>query len=730
MKNKHRERFSPRQAPRANKAVSIFGAFCLIAVVAMVVGALTVKHWLTDPPLPSVETMGKGAPLVTTKVYGRDSTTIIGQIYKERRTIVKANEIGQLIPICFLAAEDKNFFRHHGLDFVGLVRALVYNITHPGRRSRGGSTITQQVVKGYVGSEQTIKRKVREAYLAYRLEQLLSKLELILFYLNQIYLGKGNYGVEEAAKYYFGKSAKDVTLAEAAMLAALPKEPGKYPNDLKGWKTRQQFILDAVTKLDWDEKDLPQNIRAAVPAAKAEVIKLVKHDDEAGSFNGEAPEFMDIAEKELTEAVGKGKVNLVGTEVVTSCDLSLQKISRKALRSGLEHIDKNNDSKTISRPRPEGAVIAIDPATRDVVAMIGSYNYSRGNSNWALKAARQAGSTMKVVDLTAGVISNQVTLASMYEDKVATYARVKKANGKEYVYKDIIDLLPGEEIADPNPWTPSNSHTPTGEMVTLRTALARSYNTVYARLGAAKLGVDVIKGTAEQLGSTSKLPSNPAIVLGTADMTPIELTNMYTTLVAEGQRATPRFILKIGSENRGPSEPVQAISPAEAYVVVSAMQSVIEMPDGTGARAQGKLNGWPAAGKTGTTQENRNAWFIGCTPDLCLGVWVGYENNAPMGSAWDGARAALPIWIQIMQEYHKGRPPQQFKRPASGLYEFNGEVYLDETGPFPGGSSTIPTTPPDGMPNVAPSTPPPATTPQPAQPSNPSPAPKEEDEEE
>lgn len=648
----------PRERRRREKTGRSWTGFWLGSAIVVLIGAVVIplyfwNAWIVNGNLPDVNTIGAGKPNVTTKILDRNGVEI-GEIFVERRTILNPDQIPVVMIQAVLAAEDAHFEEHAGLDYLAIIKTALTNLVSR-HRARGASTITQQVVKVYVGKERSLRRKVQEAYLAVQLEKRWSKRQILTFYLNQIYFGQRRYGVEEAARYYFDKPVAEVNLAEAALLASLPKAPERYPKNTSTWKERQKYVLYQMVRYGWATQ-------ADADLAANTTITLAR----ATPGSNLAPEFVDEVERQLKEQYGDD-LGRLGITVKTTCDIELQKMARTEFEEGLRSIDSRNGK----RGRPQGALVLIDPHTREVLAMVGGYEQRRGDFNRATAAKRQAGSTFKTIVWAAAFAADDlpepITPATFFQDIEKTY-----------------------EIPGSKPWTPMNHAPSTGEEVSMRYAIAHSLNTVSAQVTEA-IGPNAVVSMAKQLGIKTELRRNLgpkgapiaplSIALGTSEVTPLELTNAYAVFANRGRLADPTFVLEVNGQARPKPTFTEAISPALAFLVTSNLQSVIF--EGTGIRAKGKFD-QAMAGKTGTTQSSTDAWFIGYTPHLIAGVWVGFDEDEHLGSWWEGSRAALPIWINVMKAAHQNYPDtKNFGEPPSGIVMQDGEYFLEDKVPLP-----------------------------------------------
>ncbi len=729
----------------------------MLATLALaLLGGLTVagavQHYGRD--LPDVQQLHTYHPPQVTRVVDRDGT-VLGESWQERRTVVPLERVPRFLVLSVLAAEDADFYRHEGLDYPGLVRAIARGVLSGGH-FRGTSTITQQVIKNLLlTSERSYERKIRELLLARQLEQEFTKDEILELYLNHVNFGHGRYGVQEAAQFYFGKDVEDLTLGEASLIAGIPQSPTHLSprTHPEAARRRQLFVLRQLeTKRDEYWPDLSvQQIREA-REAEIEIVPLPERDHPA-------PELLAYARRLLRQQVGEEQANRGGYTIHTTIDHDLQIAARAALREGLEALDERQRLRLpLSAPRrarplrpvdslriggtydavvesaddtsetllldvgghevtarlsdlnrynpedlpatevaevgarvrvsiqqlasdedprargrlelgPEGAVVLIDARTRDVLALVGGYDNAPGFDR-ATQALRQPGSTFKPFVYGAAIRSRRFTPATIVIDAPGVY----------------------------DDWRPSNYETWSfrGEL-RLREALAGSINQVAVRVIEDVTPAEVVT-FAQSLGVTSPLEPTLALALGASEVRPIEMVNAYATFPSGGRWEPWRLITRIeGPDGDVPlpsvEEPRDAMTPAEAYVLTSMMTSVVH--HGTARRARRLRR--PLAGKTGTSNEARDAWFVGFSPDRVAGVWVGFDDRRPLGRRESGARSALPIWIQLMEAAHEGRPPADFPipsgvetvriDPATGLLAYDGqedamdEVFLEDTVP-------------------------------------------------
>jgi len=552
----------------------------------------------------------------------------------ERRNPVELEKIPLHVQNCFIAIEDNRFYEHGGIDYRATLRAILMTVS--GREVQGGSTITQQLAKNaFLTQERTITRKIREAYIAKELERQYSKKEILTMYLNQIYFGNGVYGIESASKMYFNKDVQNLTLSEAAVLAAIPKAPNYYNPFVnpKANKERQELVLDQMEKYGYLTAE--ENTQV-----KAEEVKL---------FEGHKKEQVDLrsyfydmcAQKVMSEfdadALYKG-----GLRIYTTLNSKMQEEAEKSMRKHLPDFYEDDNHKH----QPQCAVVAIDPKTGEVKAMIGG----RGDDkfNRAVLAVRQPGSSFKpFVYVTA--MQSGFTPASIIEDKEEEFA------------KD---------------WKPQNVTKKFYGKVSLRTALKRSMNVATIAL-AREVGVYKIVQNAERMGISTLVDSgkysdvNLAMAIGglTNGVVPLEMASAYGVFATGGNYARPFAIKKIEDRNGNViyeynQNVRRVLDEKSTYLTVDMLKDVLISGSGGGMGI-----GRPAAGKTGTTDNSVDAWFIGFTPDLCTAVWVGDDNNKPMKAkddSWSvaGSGTPLAIWHTFMYNALKDVPKTDFVNPG------------------------------------------------------------------
>ncbi len=573
---------------------------------------------------PSIESIQAYRPSVTSKIYDRHNR-LVGEIFQEKRTLVPYDRIPKHLVNAFVAAEDANFFSHKGVDFSAIARAALKDILSV-KFAQGGSTITQQTVKQlFLSSEKSIRRKLKEVILAYRIEKKLSKEEILYLYLNQIYLGDGAYGVEAASRSYFGKGVSEVNLAEAAMLASLPKAPNRYSPRINPElsKQRQRYVLRRMVEAGF----LPKK---AADHAFLEKITLAP----PSTFRSKAAYFLEYIRVYLAEKYGTDALYREGMRIYTTIDAKLQEAATDALVSGVQQTEERNRYEDL-----QGALLALDPHTGAILAMVGGVDFVGSQFNRAIQARRQPGSAFKPIIYAAALDAGKTLVSTLYDSPV------------EF------------DLGETELWKPRNYDGTFLGPIPLIEALAKSRNLATIRL-LNEIGVDSAIRMARKLGIESPIERNLSIALGSSGLTGMELVTAFATFANGGVRPTPYFIREV-RDDRGKvlekttirTEP--ALSPETAFLTMRGMKEVIL--SGTGQRARGL--GRPLAGKTGTTNENTDAWFVGYSPDLVAGVWVGFDNPKPLGDRQSAAVVALPIWIDFMRRALPLFPERDFPVP-------------------------------------------------------------------
>jgi penicillin-binding protein 1A len=563
-------------------------------------------------------------PSQATRIYG-EGGELIASLFRENRQIVPLTDIPPILRQAVLAIEDERFYSHRGVDPRGIARALWHNVRE-GEVVEGGSTITQQLARNlFLSQERVLSRKIAEAMLAIEIERRLTKEEILERYLNQVYFGQGAYGVEMAARVYFGKSVKNVTPPEAALIAGLIRAPSIYSpyRNFTLAKARQEIVLTQMAA---------QGYISTEEAARARATKVVLAPATSVGLAGiRAPYFVSFILTRLIETYGEDLVYKGGLQVYTTIDPRLQAAAEKAVRTGIDNAKRRKLN------IGQAALVAVDPNTGAVRAMIGGVDFSSSQFNRAWQARRQPGSAFKVFVYTTA-IANGVPPTRILEDEPVTF-----------------------KIRGAPDWTPKNYDGTFSGPVTLRRALEKSINVAAARM-IYELGPQKVVETAKAMGIESPLEPHLSLALGSADVTPLEMAEAFATLANGGLRVQPISILKVTDpkgkvlEEHRPQRQV-GLPPDVVYVMIDLLKGVIDHGTGTAANI-----GKPAAGKTGTTDDYRNAWFIGFTPHLSAAVWMGNDDNTPMNRVVGGMIPA-ETWAAFMKVATANDPPDDWSPP-------------------------------------------------------------------
>jgi penicillin-binding protein 1A len=586
----------------------------LAAALSFVIGTLVLRGLLAGmeaslPEVLSVEDYRATAKQVS-RVYGRDGV-VIGEFFEERRTVVPGDRIPTVMKQAAVAAEDGGFYEHEGLDYLGIVRAMWVNL-RDGRFSQGASTITQQVARSfYLTQEKSLKRKLREALLAMHLERHLSKGEILELYLNQIYFGHGRYGVAEAARFYLGKRVAELDPADAALLMAIVPAPVRlnpFVAPVRATQNRDRILERMEGQGFIDAKDRRRSQGRIVPLAQRDAFDP-------------APTrwFVDVVRRRLKEIVGLERLKTAGLQVFTTLDREAQDAVNAAL---VEHLGTAGAS-------PQAAVIMMSARTREVLAITGGKDFQRSSFNRAVQARRQAGSIFKPFVYGAGFAHKRFGPSTTYPNKIVSY---RGASG---------------------PWRPKNSNGKhDGAQVTVSDALRRSLNVVAVQ-ALRDVGVAKMTDFARRAGVRSAIPSNLTSALGSAEVTPFEMANAYATLADDGGYSDTVVIRRVEDSagrvvhaERG--ERRQAIDRAVARQLTELLKDAVR--DGTGRQAQ--VRGVGIAGKTGTTNQRGDAWFVGYTTGparIVASVWVGHDDGRSIHGT--GGSAAAPIFASAMSGF-------------------------------------------------------------------------------
>jgi len=561
---------------------------------------------------------------VTTRILSANGE-VISLLYRENRELAALAEVPLFLQQAFLAVEDHRFYQHNGFSPVSFARAVYHNL-FVREGLQGFSTITQQVAKnGYLSAEKTLIRKLKELFLALRLELHYTKEEILELYLNQIYFGHGAFGVKTAALTYFGRPLSALNRREMALLAGIPNGPALYSPYLNRERAdqRTKTVLDRMVKVGY--------ISAA---EKEEILKEEIRLPGLKKTPRQALYFLDFALEEASEIlkVSKEQIQNLGLTIETTLALPVQKAAEEALKNSLVPLQKNL--------QPQGALIAADPATGEIKAFVGGTDYTKTPFNRGLHALRQPGSAFKPFVYLAALEAGY-TLASTIPCQAVSFT----LEGGVYQPRDY------------------GSHPYHGRELTLREALATSCNIVAVTLHQ-RLGINPTINMARRLGITSALAPNLSLALGTSEVTPLELLQAYLPLANGGQSAPLHAVKRIYNaegkliwEQKPRSR--QVLDPRLAFLLTSVLQDTLG-PGGTAAGLRATLQR-PAAGKTGTSQENRDAWFVGFTPDLAAVVYIGDDQNKPLPAG--GGALAAPLWAAFMKKALADVPARAFPVP-------------------------------------------------------------------
>ncbi len=598
--------------------------------VALVVGVAALWAFTILPrSLPSVTALETFQPLAGTKVYD-DNDEIITELHVERRIFVPLAHIPQTLRDAVIATEDRRFYSHFGVDPIGIARAVWQNYRR-GRIVEGGSTITQQLTKVlFLTPDKSLERKIKEAVLALELERRYSKDRILEMYLNQVYFGNGAYGVEAAARTYFGKSVGELSVRDAALLAGLPRAPSSYSPFEHGEaaRRRREIVLRRMVEYgvlpDAEAKRLARTDLGLIPPERRRTT---------GQY------FLEYVQQTLEAKYGADMVFKGGLNVYTTLNPTMQLAAEQALRDGLKALE-GRTAKNKPAEHPEGAIVTIEPQTGYVRAMVGGYDFFRSEFNRAVQARRQPGSAFKpfvyIAALEAGF-----TPASRVEDAPVSYA--VGPNGQA--------------------WKPDNYDRKFRGPTTLQQAVEESVNVVTVKVQE-RVGLGKTIQVARRFGISSPLHMNLSLALGTSDLTLLELTSAYGALANQGEWLAPTTIRYV-TDAQGKlleehvAEPREAVPPETAYVMTHMLRGVVERGTGIAAKALGR----PIAAKTGTTNDYSNAWFVGFTPRLATGVWVGYDRPRSLGKDETGSRVAVPIWVSYMGKVLGDSPREDFPVP-------------------------------------------------------------------
>jgi len=606
---------------------------------------------------PSIEQFDEYKPAQPARLYANDGR-FIAEVGLERRSVVRLEQIPQHVKDAFVITEDKRFYRHDGIDYIRILGSVWANVKAMGF-AEGFSTITMQLARNIfperLTREKTIVRKLREAKVARRIEERFSKERILELYLNQISFGSGAYGVESAAQRYFGRPINELTVAEGAMLAALPKAPSRYnPRRFPDRAIQRRNTVLELMRREGAITDADASIAKAYP------LRLYRPARGAGEI---APYFVEWVRAELAKKFGRQAYEQ-GLRVMTSLDLDMQGAAERAMERQLRAIEAGTFGKFTHQtyeeylaraasgteeeggavsPYLQGAFVAMDPRTGAIRALVGGRDFDDSKFDRAVRALRQPGSTFKPI---------------VYATAVQT--------GRPPSY--FLDDEPIEvPQLDGSLWKPQNYDMKFEGRVTMRRALYLSRNLPAIRL-TMELGESGVVDMAKRFGLTTRVPPFPSIALGSADVYPLEMIASYSTFANLGWRVAPTPILRVETLDgrrlfEAEPERVQVLGREEAWIMVDMMKDVVTRGSGTAVRRGGFM--LPTAGKTGTTNDYTDVWYIGYTTDLVAGVWMGFDQPKKIKDQAQGGQLAAPAWTSFMREVYTRKPsPPDWPRPV------------------------------------------------------------------
>ncbi|MCA6071490.1 MAG: penicillin-binding protein 1A [Endomicrobium sp.] len=646
---------------KKNSFLRFFIITIIIALSILVAGNMAAN--LIDS-LPSIQHLENYTPCLSTKIYGKDND-LIAELFDERRVLAPINSMPIDLQNAFIAIEDNDFFKHWGISTKGVVRAFSKMLLR-GKVAEGGSTITQQLAKTiFLTRDKTLTRKIKEVLLTIQLEKNYSKDEILQFYINQIYFGSGAYGVQSAAEIYFNKDVQNLNLAECATIAAIPKSPNHY-NPFKNAKAslaRRNLVLLRMRELGCITKAQEEDaLKATLP------VKENAPKEKKGYY------FIEFLKMMLEPKYNANILLKAGLSIYTTLDIKAQTAAEKSLEEALSKFDEEKlkifEMEKKDPVKIQGAIMALDPKNGAIRAMVGGRNFKESQFNRATQAKRQAGSAFKPFVYLAA-IQEGFTPATVLDDAPMVF--IYKGNVWELVSRDmttletIAETVSEDDLIDTNKiWSPTNYGKRCRGHVTLRTALALSINICAVEL-IMKVSPSKVIQTAQNLGITTPLSNSFSLALGASDVTLQEMVSAFATFASAGIKTTPYVITKIVDKDgkileENLPEQKEALSEQVCFIMTNMLKAVVEK--GSGWRA--KNLGRPCAGKTGTTNGSSDAWFVGYTPQLVAGVWVGYDDRSiSLGDRVSGGVIACPIWATFMKDALEGKPVLDFAQPEN-----------------------------------------------------------------
>lgn len=605
-------------------------ALAAVLLGGMLFGSLAGAFFAFTRDLPQIRALEEYTPSAVTRIYSADNQ-LLAELYAERRDPVRLADMPDHLKQALITTEDRKFYSHGGVDLKGIARAIVRDI-QAGEFVEGASTITQQLTKTlFLTNKKTITRKIKEAILAFQLERRYTKDEILALYLNQVYFGSGAYGVESAARLFFGKRVGELDLPECALIAGMPKAPSRYSPlvnlDLairrRNIVLKQMLVTGLLTQQQYQAAaNSPVRLANRVPANQA------------------APYFVAYIKPQLEEAVGEFQLYKGGLTVFTTLNSRLQQAAHEAGSKGLDRLRQRMHRNRVANLNPEYALVALDGASGGILAMVGGRDYAQSPFNRATDAYRQPGSAFKTL----------------------VYAKaIEKGYSQDRLILDAPVVY--QQGAANKPWQPQNYSKDFKGEITLRRALSLSKNIPAVRLIEA-LGPPAVIDFARRAGIQAPLQSNLSLALGTSETTLLELTAAYAVFPNGGHHIKPFGVTAIADASgqilwKNTRQKKVAMRRGAAAIMTDMLVSVVR--EGTGRQA--RTLGRNVAGKTGTTNAYRDALFVGFSPTLTAGVWVGRDDGGPLGRGETGARAALPIWIDFFRAVFQDDTVAYFDRP-------------------------------------------------------------------
>jgi len=610
---------------------SVWIKIVLVAAAAAVCGATVAAVVAARSDLPEIRGLENFSPSAVSRIYSADQV-LLAQVYVRKRSPVPLEQVPDALETALLTTEDRQFRDHSGLDIKGILRALVHDIK-TGSLSQGASTITQQLAKTlFLTPEKSLERKLKEAFLALQLERRYTKDEILELYLNQIYFGSGAYGVEMAARTYFAKPASELDLAECAMIAGLPKAPSTYsPLVNPDLAIQRRNLVLAM---------MHQTGNISKQAFEKAADTPYQPPEKKGAASQRAPYFVDYIKKQLRETIGADMLYKGGVTVHTTLSYELQQAADRAVSKGLSSLAGRIAEKKDDKGQIQGALVAVDVQTGAIRAMTGGRDYQKTQFNRAVSARRQPGSAFKPI-IYACALENGYDQNTLLLDSPMVFAG---SGGR-------------------SDWQPENFSGDYAGEITLRKAVTASKNIPAVRV-LQDIGPAAAIDFARKMGIQSPLSPYLSMALGSFELSLLELTSAYTVFPNRGKYVKPGSVERITGPDgrivwqRSPSRHL-AMSRTNAAIMTDVLKGVIQEGSGRGARDLGA----ELAGKTGTTNKYRDALFVGFSPTLAAGVWVGRDDYAPLGPYETGGRAALPVWKQFMEKAIETQPLRYFDFP-------------------------------------------------------------------